>query len=184
MKTFGKVLSVILGILMIVGGLYCLFTPGLTYLSIGYVVGLSMVLDAIGRFVGWHKARKDGAADGWMLTNAILSAVFGFFILNSAALQLGVDVFIVYYIAVWMVCHGIVVIARAAQLCKIHKNWDTKKLGTHWYLPLTIGILMCVFGVLCMFKPIIMASTLGVFIGLGIISAGANLITLATTPVD
>ena len=57
-------------------------------------------------------------------------------------------------------------------------------LGTHWYLPLTLGILMCVFGILCMFKPIIMALTLGVFIGLGIITAGANLITLATTPVD
>ena len=96
MKSFAKVLSVIMGIFMIIAGLYCLFTPGAAYLNIGYVVGLSMVFDAVGRFVNWHQAKKDGAADGWMLVGAILSAVFGFFVLNSTILQLGIDAFIVY----------------------------------------------------------------------------------------
>ena len=182
MKSFAKVLSVIMGIFMIIAGLYCLFTPGAAYLNIGYVVGLSMVFDAVGRFVNWHQAKKDGAADGWMLVGAILSAVFGFFVLNSTILQLGIDAFIVYYIAIWFVCHGLLVITRAWRIRRLHKNWDTKMLGTHWYIPLCIGILLCLFGVLSLFKPFLLASTIGVFIGLGIISAGANMITIATTP--
>ena len=177
-----KVLAVILGIFMIIGGLYCLFSPGLTYLTIGYVVGMCMVIDAVGGFINWHEAKKSGEADGWMLTSAILSAVFGFFVLNDSVLQLGIDVFIVYYIAIWLVCRGVVVIVHAFKIRRLHKNWNTKKLGTQWYLPLCLGILLCVFGILSMFNPAVLASTIGVFISLGIISAGANMITVATTP--
>ena len=184
MKTVAKVLSIILGILMIISGLYCLFTPGLTYLMVGYIVGLSMVFDAIGRFVYWCQAKKEGQADGWMLIGAILSAVFGFFVLNSAALQLGVDAFIAYYIAIWLVCYGIIVIIRAWKIRRVHKNWDTKMLGKHWYTPLCLGILLCVFGILSLLNPTIIASAIGIYIGLGIISAGANMITLAMTPSD
>ena len=183
MKGFAKVLSIIIGIIMIACGFYCLFNPGLTYLSVGYVVGLSMIIDAVGRFINWREEKKAGVADGWMLVGAILSAVLGFFVLNSAALQLGIDAFIVYYIAVWLLCYGIIVIVRAWQFRKLHKNLDTKMLGTHWFITLILGILLCVFGVLSMIKPLVMASTIGLFIGLGIISAGADMITLATTPV-
>ena len=51
-------------------------------------------------------------------------------------------------------------------------------------LSVIFGILLCVFGVLCIIKPLVMASTIGLFIGLGIISAGANMITIATTPME
>lgn len=176
-----KVFSVIFGILMILAGISCLFSPVSTSLALGYIVGLSMVIDAVGRFIDWLQEKKNGLADGWMLAGAILSAVFGFFILNSAALQLSVDLFIVYYTACWLLFHGIFAIARAWKIRRIHKNWDTKILATHWYIPLCIGILTCVFGVLCLFKPLIMATVIGIFIGIGIIGVGANMITLATT---
>ena len=182
MKKITRVLYVILGVLIIISGLICLLSPGMTYLTLGYVVGFSMVFDAVGRFIIWWQGRKDGAASGWMLAGAILSAVFGFFILNSAALQLSIDVVIIYYVAAWLVVEGIVTIARAWKIRKLHKEWDTKLLGKNWYLPLCIGILTCLFGVLSMFKPLLLASTIGVYIGLGIIVVGANMITLATTP--
>ena len=184
MKGFSKFLAVILGILIVVVGFYCLFAPGLTYLIVGWVVGFAMVLDAVAGIIAWWQGRKDGTSDGWMLTGAILSMVLGFFVLNSAALQLSLDVFIIYYIAVWLVIHGIITIVRSWKIRRLHKNWDTKMLGTHWYLPLILGILTILFGILCMFNPIIMASTIGIFIGLGIISSGANLITLAMTPAN
>ena len=182
MSKTAKVLSVIFGILMIIAGISCLFRPISTSLALGYIVGLSMVIDAVGRFIYWWQEKKKGQADGYLLAGAILSIVLGFFILNSAALQLGVDVFIVYYTACWLILHGIFSIARARKIHHLHKDWDTKMLGTHWYIPLCAGLLACVFGILCLFKPLVMASVIGVFIGLGIVSAGANMITVATTP--
>ena len=182
MKTSAKVFLIIFGIFMIIGGISCMFSPISTSLALGYVVGMVMIFDAVGGFITWGQGRKAGAADGWMLTGAILSLIFGFFVLNSEALQLSIDVFIVYYIAVWFFLHGIVDIVRAFKILRMHKNMQTVVVGTHWYLPLLFGILLCVFGVLSMMKPVFLASTLGVFIGLGIISTGADMITLATTP--
>ena len=184
MKTLGKILCVLFGIFMIVGGIYCLFTPGLTYMAVGYVVGLCMVLDAIGLFVGWWQERKDGIADPLMLVSAILDAVFGILVLGSDALQLGVDVFIIYYIAVWLVIRGIVYIVRAAKIRRLHRNQTIQAAGTSWYLSLCLGILSILFGVLCMIKPLILASTLGIFIGLAIITTGASIITIATLPTN
>ena len=180
MKAFAKVLYVILGILMMIAGFYCLFTPSDTYMAVfGYAVGLSMVIDSVGLFIYWFENRKTGYADGWTLTAAVLSAVLGFFVLNNTALQLAIDAFIAYYIAVWLVLRGILVIVHAWKIRKLHKNWDTKMLGRRWYLPLCIGILMCCFGILCCFMPSVMTTSLGIFIGLGIIATGADIISLA-----
>lgn len=184
MSKASKVLAIIFGILMVIGGISCMFTPVVTTLAIGYIVGFSMIFDAIGRFMEWFDLRKTQEADGFMLAGAILSMIFGFFILNSAILQLGIDAFIVYYIAIWLILHGIITVLHALKLHKFHKNWDTKILGTRWYLPLIFGILVVIFGIICLFNPLIIASMIGVFIGLGIISAGATMITAGASPSD
>ena len=50
-----------------------------------FVVGFAMIVDAVGGFINWHEAKKAGEADGWMLTTAILSAVFGLALLRAAS---------------------------------------------------------------------------------------------------
>ncbi len=69
-----KVITIILGAVMIVTGVYCLLTPAITYLSLGYIVGFNMVLDAIGGIATWSDRKKKGAADGWTLAGASLIA--------------------------------------------------------------------------------------------------------------
>ena len=182
MKKAAKVFTVIFGILMIATGISCLFKPVYTSLLLGYALGLSMVFDAVGGFINWHGAKKEGSADGWMLVSAILSAVFGGIVLSNIIVQTGVTLFIIYSFAVWLLCRGILDIVIAFRIRRFHKNLDTKKIGAHWYIRLCLGILICGFGILCLINPSIMASIIGIFIGLGIISAGANMITLATTP--
>ena len=184
MSKIAKIFVGLFGCFMVVGGVYCLFSPTQTYLVMGFVVGISMICDAAGRMTAWWQFRRTADSDIWMLIGAIISAVLGFFLVNSAYLQLGVDAFIVYYVAFWLVALGFTAIIRAHKIHRFHKEWDTKTLGTHWYLPLILGILMIAFGVLCMFKPLVMASTIGIFMGLGIVSSGVNLITLAFTSED
>ena len=184
MKTFAKVLSIVLGILMIGCGVYCMFTPQDTYMSLGLVVGFSMIMYAVADFVIWGQEKRLGIVDGWTLAAGILSAVLGFFIINSSALQLGIDAFYAYYIAAWLVVLGIMVIVRAAKMRRFHKNWNTKMIGTRWVVPLIIGILMIAFGVLCLFKPVITVTMVGIFMGLGVVVSGIALITAATMPVE
>lgn len=67
MKTGVKVLSILLGIVMINCGIYCLISPGLTFLAIGWIVGFCMIVNAVGNIATWNAWKKLGIADGWTL---------------------------------------------------------------------------------------------------------------------
>ena len=173
-----KVLTIILGILIVIGGLYCVFYPGLTYLSLGYFIGVVMLLDAVGRFHAWSQFKKAGEADGWMLAGAVLSAVFGLVLICNSAAQLSVDVFIAYMIGIWILAHAVITIVRALRARKFHKKLNTIYVGKHWWVGLLIGIAMCVFAVLSLMNPGVIMVAIGTFIGLGVVMSGANLISL------
>lgn len=181
MKIF-KIVGVIVGVLMIISGIYCLFAPELTYLGIGYVIGVSMLLDAIGRIYAWWQYRKAGAADGWMLAGAVLSAVFGFILIGNGAAQLSVDVFIAYMAAIWILAHAIIAIIRSFRARKLHKELNTRWIGRRWWMTLIFGIMLCIFAILSLMNPTIIMAAIGTFIGLGIIVTGADIITIATAP--
>ena len=184
MNGIQKILAIILGVLIILTGLYCVFTPGMTYSTIGYVVGFSMLMDGVAMFIFWWQARKEGYAQGIHLVSAILSFVCGLLVLNSAILQLGIDLFIIYYIAIWLIVTGCIVIYRGYQINKFHQNHKAIKAGSRWYIFVLLGIIMIVLGALSIYNPDVMANTIGIFIGLGVMITGADLITIATTPVE
>lgn len=175
---FLKVISIMLGILIVIGGLYCLFYPGLTYLGIGYALGVVMLLDAVGRIYAWWQFKKAGEADGWMLTGAILSAVFGIVLIGNNAAQISVDVFIAYMSAIWILAHAVIAIIRSFRARKFHKRMNTVWIGKNWWLELMLGILMCIFAILSLMNPGVIMTAIGTFIGLGVIVAGANMISV------
>ena len=177
-----KVVSIIIGVLMIVSGLYCVFNPGLTYLGIGYAIGITMLLDGVGRIHAWWQYKREGQPDGWILAGGVISAIFGIILIMDAAAQLSVDVFIAYMAAIWILIHAILTIARAFRLRRIHKDYRTRIIGRNWGVKLCIGILLCIFAILSLMNPGVIMAAIGTFIGLGIIVAGANMITIATLP--
>ena len=181
---FVKICSVAIGILMVVTGLYCIFNPEITYLGIGYAIGISMMLDAIGRFYAWWQFQREGQADGWILVGGILSAVFGIVLITDAAAQLSVDVFIAYMAAVWILIHAVITVIRSLRTRKLHRTLETRFVGKHWWLGMFIGILMCIFAILSLMNPGVIMASIGIFIGLGVITAGVNMIMLASMPAN
>lgn len=177
MKRF---LVILMGLLMVVGGVYCLFTPVTTFLTTGYIVGVIIFCDAIGNIGAWFNAKKYVEISGWYLANAIISLIFGIIIMLSIGMQFAVDMFIVYAVAVWVIMTGISRISMAIRMKqlmnKLPKIFNNKK----WLGILLFGILMVLFGILCVFKPIVLSSVLGVLIAWFIIFAGASLITLGS----
>lgn len=175
-----KFLVILMGLLMVVGGVYCLFTPVTTFLTTGYIVGVIIFCDAIGNIVAWFNAKKYVEISGWYLANAIISLIFGIIIMLSIGMQFAVDMFIVYAVAVWVIMTGISRISMAIRMKqlmnKLPKIFNNKK----WLGILLFGILMVLFGILCVFKPIVLSSVLGVLIAWFIIFAGASLITLGS----
>ena len=175
-----KILSVLFGIMIIVDGVICLVLPGLTFLTLGYMIGVSMLLDGIGRIINWFQMDRGTEQSGWVLTSAIISLIFGMILMGSDAMQLVMDAFIVYMAIAWLIVLGILRITHALRIRKMRSNIrdfqpDTP-FGRNWWIALILGILLIVFGIIGLFAPATIIETIGTLIGLSIIIAGANLI--------
>ncbi len=156
MRTSFKIVSVILGILMIVSGIYCLATPGITFLAVGWIIGFNMIL-----------------------AGAIVSLIFGIVLLGSNAMQLSVDLFVAYMAAIWLIVIGILRLIRSSRLHQFHKTFDTKVIAKRWWVVMLNGILLIVLGILSMMNPSITAFAIGTMMGLNVLFAGINLISTA-----
>ena len=175
-----KILSVLFGVMIIVDGVICLALPGLTFLTLGYMIGLGMLLDGIGRIINWYQMERGTEQSGWVLASAIISLIFGMILMGSDAMQLVMDAFIVYMAIAWLITLGILRITHALRIRKMRSNIrdfqpDTP-FGRNWWIALIFGILLIVFGIIGMFAPATVIETIGTLIGLSIIIAGANLI--------
>ena len=183
MSKASKILLIIGGVLMIACGIYCLFEPILIYATVGYVVGFMILFDGVCLFTHWWEMRKTPFVDIWTLIGAIFAVVIGMLILMNGQLQYGIDVVIVYYAAIWLIMRGVVVIIGSTKVKKFHDLLATRELGAQWWLLLILGILMIAFGAFCFAKPLVMASTLGILLGLGIIATGCSMIAIARLPI-
>ncbi len=171
-----KVIAIILGALLAIGGVYCMFAPIATYAAIGWLIGLSMIIDGIARISVWSEQRKNGSASGWTLAGAIVSVLLGIFVLGSFVAQFAIDLFIAYLIAAWLVVGGITRIVAAFQLRSLQNQAGPFAGSGGWVSILVIGVLITILGVLCIFNPTAVMISVGFLLGLSITSSGIALV--------
>ena len=175
---FRKICSIILSIIMIILGVYCIFTPDITYLSLAYIIGISILFDAIGKIVNWwHYRKENDLSDSWLLLSGILSCIFAVILLSDGLFQFALDMTIVYMIAIWILITGIIRIIRSFKIRKIYKKTDL--IGRRWWIVLTFGIILSCVGILSLFNPMLLIVTIGINIGLAILISGCNMLTFA-----
>lgn len=167
-----KVVTIILGVLLLVGGIYCVFTPVATYAAIAWLIGLSMVVEGVASIITWSEARRLGLANGWTLAGSIISLVLGVFLLGSYFLRFAVDMFIAYLIAVWLIVAGVTRIVAAINV----RNSNDQVYASGWGIQLVLGILIVILGILYIFNPLSAMMSMGMLLGLSIIVVGAELI--------
>lgn len=177
--TATRVLGVILGVLVIIGGIYLFAMPVQTYLSLAWVLGAVMIVDGVFNAVTWSSARRLGQADGLSLVGAIVSIVFGVLVLGSLGMQLAVDLFIALAAAFWIIISGILRIIMSLQIRKGLKAYEGKVLGGKWYVSLILGIVLVILGILCILDPFILALAIGWLIGIAFIVGGITIISLS-----
>ena len=191
--TVRKTLFVILGILMILAGITCFFTPIETSSVIPFIFGLAMVIDGIGRIIAWFSIREYAPQSGWVLASSIISLVFGLMLISlvfglmlvtSPMLQLSVGVFVVLLTGWWILALGIIRIVHAFHLLKIKRESPDfvfgEMVGSNWWVALILGLLLGVLGVIVILNPLLGLGVIGVVVGCGMITAGINLIFLST----
>ncbi len=169
-----KAVSVILGVLMIIAGVYCFFTPVETSTVIPFVLGIVMVGDGIGRIVTWFDIR------------AVVSLIFGLMLMFSPVLQMSIGVVVILLTGWWILALGIIRIVHAFHLLKIKRESEGfgfgEIIGSNWWIALILGILLTIFGLIVILNPMLGLGVIGVLVGCSVITAGINLIYLGCSP--
>lgn len=179
--TVEKVLTVLLGVAIVIIGFYCIFVPSANATLLAYLIALGSICYGAGAISSWYAKRRLGYSDGWALAAGLISIVFGIAIAISGAMQVAVDVFIVYMIAAWLFFLGILRIGTAIGFRRVGKSANLDAMfGPNWIWPLIWGIVMIVFAVICFVNPGVLIWALGVIVGVSLIIAGCNLISAAT----
>ena len=174
-----RILMIILGVLLLVGGIYCMFAPVATYSALSWLIGLAMVVEGIASVVMWNDWRKQGLASGLTLVGAIVSILLGGFLLGSFVAQFAVDVFIAYLIAIWLIVAGVARVVAAIGARNYQREMGASAARTNWGGLMVLGVAIAILGILCFFNPLSVAVGVGLLLGLAIACVGAGLIIRA-----
>lgn len=159
-----SVLFIILGILMMMCGFSCLFTPLLTFMSAGYFIVILVLVYGVFGIARAIANKKFGVNFAF----SILSVIFGVVVLFFPSLMLLSDSILLYLTAAWFILLGIVNIYAAVML---------KKSGSKvWIAELIFGILAILVGLFAFFQPMFMAISIGVMISIFFVETGITML--------
>lgn len=172
-----RVLSILLGILLIVGGVMSIVNPGAMARGRGLLMGLFILVHGVGSLINHYRFRF--VSEGWGIAGAILSVLLGALLMTSGYLQPLTDLVIVFIAGLWMLAAGVVLMATAVKVARAGRSepWEQPSLGWLWLL--FLGLIMMGLGVLAYVHPIAGVMTIGALLGVYVIASGVHLIAMS-----
>ena len=172
-----KIAIVVIGVLLIVLGIVCMFGPwsGITLLA--WIAGVAMLVEGITSIISWNRLRKEGNTNGWFLLSAVISIVLGLILVGCNIGTVVVEMFLVIMAAIWLLAMGVLRIVSAVNLRRSNQITNGA-VGGKWLITMIVGIIMAIVGVIGVFSPWIMALAIGICLGVFLIVAGINVLTI------
>lgn len=165
-----RIISIILGMFLVSGGFSMMLSPGITFLSVGWLLGFVFIFAGINIVIDYIANRKDEHINLWDLIGGILAIVLGTLILISPYVMIVAKVLTVYVFTFWMIISGFLRLASAFQM---KKNNDK-----HWAWAIIFGLLTIAVGVYALFNILISALAIGWMLGFYVLISGMNLISM------
>lgn len=170
-----KAITIIIGILLTIGGFFCIFRPGMTFLSTGWMLGAMLLIAglnmAAASISGKRHGKRANPGRGNLLSGIII-AVLGLFMIVSGVTRAVADVVILYVFGAGMVMSGISKTGGSL--------FQKKKEMKEWGWSLAFGILTICLGIYCFFHPLVSAYAIGYMLGFIVLMQGFDLISIGS----
>lgn len=167
MKT-AKIGYIVMSVLFCVLGVVLLFTPGVSALWIGRLLGIGLILFGAIKLVGYFSRDLFRLAFQYDLAFGLLLMVLGIVTLSHLGDAL----------SFLCVMFGIPVLADG--LFKIQIAMDSRQFGIrNWWLVLVLAALTCVVGVVLVFRPMTGVRALTALMGLSLLCDGVLNLSVA-----
>ena len=164
-----NILMIILGILMVLCGGSCIFTPVLTFLQTGYFLIILLLVYGIAGIIRSIVSKEYGTGFAF----SIISVIAGIVIACVPGLTLMTDGMLLYMMAGWFILQGIVSLF-------ISIKFKGANGGKKWIWGVVLGIIGILLGVYTMFHPMLLAFTMGILIGVYFVECGISMIILSS----
>lgn len=163
-----KIGYIVMSVLFCVLGVVLLFTPGVSALWIGRLLGIGLILFGAIKLVGYFSRDLFRLAFQYDLAFGLLLMVLGIVTLSHPGDAL----------SFLCVMFGIPVLADG--LFKIQIAMDSRQFGIrNWWLVLVLAALTCVVGVVLVFRPMTGVRALTALMGLSLLCDGVLNLSVA-----
>ena len=160
------VLSIIAGIILIIGGFACMMTPVTTFLSAGYFLGFMMIVYGVAGLIKAFQGRSHVLG----IIVDVLSIIVGVFSIVRPGGSLALDHVILIMVSCWFIIQGVYTIYFSVQ---------TKEFNGFWVLGVIVGVLGIILGIYSFLHPAVTMISTGILIGFYFVESGIDLIMLA-----
>ena len=165
-----RIITMLTGLLFMVGGAFLVANEGVTFLSVAFIVGVMFVIAGVVECLSYSGYRGDNEERAWILNDGITTFVLGGLILLN---KISADAVVPVVMALWVMITGIRNFVRAWE----HVDDRSSNFWDH----LLIGLLNLIFGIYVFFDGEIFNLASITMIGLCIIVQGVNIIHVGAT---
>ena len=163
-----RVLSSVLGIVLVAFGFICIFSPLAAVLATGYLLCILLLVFGV---IGIITTFVTKVVRPFKLIVNILAIIFGIICLVNPGASLVFDGVVIYLMAVWFLVYGVFTIADAIRFRHDVKGWG-------WNL--FVGILGVVISILAFAYPFAAVFACGIMIGLFFIEGGLGMLMIGS----
>ena len=165
-----RIITVLTGLLFIIGGVYLITNTGVTFLSVAFVVGLMFIIAGIIECLSYAGYRGKNLDKSWVLIDGLTTFILGWLILQN---KISAEAFVPMILGFWVIVTGIRNLVVA---------WEhVKKKTNFFYDHLIIGIVNLIYGIYVFFNSDLLNLTNIMIIGLCIVVQGMNLVNVGGT---
>lgn len=156
-------LFLVLGVLLIIGGIYVLTTPAESYVTLAIFFSVLIFVNGIFDVVFAISNHKIIQGWGWHLAGGVLEIVLGVVLMSHPGISMATLPLILGF---WLIYGATSTISGAFDL----KSYQIKG----WGWPMALGILLLIFGFIVIADPVFGSGSVLMFTSLAIISYGVS----------
>ena len=142
MKNKTRWISLIIGILVLICGIFLVFTPLEAYMMISFFIPFAIIFHGVSGVVSYIGDKKTKEVTGWLLADGLISVIIGLWLLLSPG---STELALPFVFGFWVLFGGTL---------RIVGSFTMKKVSKKWILVFLWGLIGAVSGLILLNHPL------------------------------
>ena len=164
-----RIITVIAGILLTFLGVFSIANAGLSFLSLAFPIGITLMLVGLVECFVYKRIRNDVDAGHWVLIDGLTTFILGIVVLTG---RLAADIAVPVVFGMWSMISGI----RGFSVLAFET--DTKEKNIDFYWAFSVSLLNLAIGIYAFFNSSMLHLSVLMILGICFVVQGANVIKI------